>query len=370
MAGKSALVRVKRQCVQAAHSWWLPQSLLWLTMAIFAWGGCAHTVSQDMATGNDGKVKGARPITMESGEGKATGIVTYPGGDRIDWKVIEIPAEKFGNLELKLSWQTPRPGLQLGMEVFDAWNYRIAGTRGRSGSNGRTRRLMLENVKGKYFIRIYAPNRGDAGKYKLTATLVEAPAALVADFSRVPDPPKLWAIPAPVVPCTDDAFDPKKKECKNFCPTTGAPPNWPPCGDKCPTPANIEIKSCQLTMQCPNPNAPDRRVKDCLQYFKKCDPKSLDPANPKCDNFKPDPIAGAIIDIKLDGDTVLITMNPGNEKGIDVGWRGNVLRGTTGKPIDGGDFTVISVGKRESKARVRLSVDVVKENQKVRFAPP
>ena len=45
---------------------------------------CARNVAQDAATGPDGKIKGARNITLENGEGKAQGIVTYPGGDRIE----------------------------------------------------------------------------------------------------------------------------------------------------------------------------------------------------------------------------------------------------------------------------------------------
>ena len=53
---------------------------------------CAHNVPQDSNTGADGKEKGAKPITMENGEGKASGIVTYPGGDRIDWRLVELPA--------------------------------------------------------------------------------------------------------------------------------------------------------------------------------------------------------------------------------------------------------------------------------------
>src|ERR1044071_5903650 len=82
---------------------------------------CAQNVSQDAKSGNDSKQKGARTITLENGEGKATGIVTYPGGDRVDWKLIELPDKQRGMMELKLVWATPRPGLQLAFEVFDEW---------------------------------------------------------------------------------------------------------------------------------------------------------------------------------------------------------------------------------------------------------
>ncbi len=73
---------------------------------------CAHDVPQDSHTGEDGKTKGAKPINMENGEGKAKGVVTYPGGDGIDWKMVEVPEGKRGTLDFKLTWLPPRPGLQ------------------------------------------------------------------------------------------------------------------------------------------------------------------------------------------------------------------------------------------------------------------
>ncbi|HEX7842305.1 MAG TPA: hypothetical protein VF469_32760, partial [Kofleriaceae bacterium] len=82
---------------------------------------CAHNVAQDAATGADGKEKGAKPITLENGEGKAGGIVTYPGGDRVDWKLIELPDKQHGKLDIQLAWTPPRPGLQLAFDVFDEW---------------------------------------------------------------------------------------------------------------------------------------------------------------------------------------------------------------------------------------------------------
>jgi pseudouridine-5'-phosphate glycosidase len=36
---------------------------------------CAHNVPQDSASGPDAKSKGAKPITIDNGEGKASGIV-------------------------------------------------------------------------------------------------------------------------------------------------------------------------------------------------------------------------------------------------------------------------------------------------------
>src|SRR6185436_957256 len=102
---------------------------------------CAHNFVQDSNTGPDGKEKGAKSITLENGEGKASGIVTYPGGDRSDWKLVELPEKQRGSLEIKLSWTPPRPGLQLAFDVFDEWNQPIVQSQktSKKRSVGRTR---------------------------------------------------------------------------------------------------------------------------------------------------------------------------------------------------------------------------------------
>src|SRR5262245_34805697 len=93
-----------------------------LCFALLVVSSCALNVAQDKSTGPDGKAKGAKPVKFENDEGKATGIVTYPGGDRVDWKVVELPEKKIGLLDVKLQWTPPRPGLQLAFDVFDEWN--------------------------------------------------------------------------------------------------------------------------------------------------------------------------------------------------------------------------------------------------------
>src|SRR4051812_31341633 len=100
---------------------------------------CAHNVPQDSATGNDGRIKGAKAITLDNGEGKATGIVTCPGGDRVDWKMVEIPDKKRGTLDIKLSWTPPRPGLQVAFEVFDEWNTVVFSSKKSGKKKSRTR---------------------------------------------------------------------------------------------------------------------------------------------------------------------------------------------------------------------------------------
>src|SRR4051812_17523797 len=94
-------------------------------VALFALS-CANMGSQDQATGPDGKTKGAKEIALDNNAGKAAGIVTYPGGDRVDWKLVTLPEKKLGVLDVKLTWKPPRKGLQLGVDVFDEWGTQLA----------------------------------------------------------------------------------------------------------------------------------------------------------------------------------------------------------------------------------------------------
>lgn len=346
---------------------------LLITLATTMLIACAHNVPQDKRTGSDGKTKGARAMTLENGEARASGIVTYPGGDRVDWKVIELPEKKKGSLEIKLTWTPPRPGLQLAFDVFDEWNniVKSSATKSKKRSRGRTRSIKLDTAKGKYFIRVYAVNRGDAGKYKLTADFKEVD-EIIWDPTKldIPDPPKLAAVPEHVEPCDDTNFDPKKPECKLYCPAIGAPPNWPACAGKCPTPPSIEIEACWDKMPCPNP--PDRRVKKCTkEKFPRCpDIKNPDPNNPNCDNAKAEPVKARVLKPEVAGNEVTITIATGSDAGVAKGWKGQVLRGDSESPLSGGDFVVFRVDKKVSVGKVRLTVDQINANPWVRLSPP
>ncbi len=347
------------------------RGLLALVMASCV-AACAHNVAQDSASGNDGKIKGAKAMLLENGEAKSSGIVTYPGGDRIDWKMIELPEQKKGSLDLKLSWTPPRPGLQLAFDVFDEWNNVIASSKKSSKkSKTRSKTLHIDNVKGKYFIRVYAVNRGDAGKYRLAVEFKEMAAGITFDPLKldIPEPPKLAAVPEPEVPCDEFAFDVKNPACKNICPKSGAPPGWPPCKDVCPTPPDINIPSCQATMPCPNP--PDRRVKACKKsQWPKCNLASPDPQNPNCDDAKADPVTTRVLKNEVQGSEVILTIGAGTNQGIAKTWKANVLRGDSDQPLPGGDVTIIRVDKAATIGKVRLTTDQIKANDRVKFSPP
>jgi len=346
-----------------------------LVCAVVCVVGCAHNVNQDKATGEDGKQKGAREMVFENGEARSEGIVTYPGGDRADWKVLELPDKKTGTLELTLTWKVPRPNLQLAFDVYDAYGYEVGATKKttKKKARGRKKETKLELAKGKYFVRVFAVGRGDAGKYELVANFTEASveAGLNEYFlaQQVNDPPKLAAVPEAEVPCDEFAFDPKNKACASVCPKSGAPPGWPACTGVCPTPPDVNNPVCHATMPCPMPM--DRRVKDCKGKFPKCpDPKNPDPANPNCDNANVDPVTARVVKQEVQGDGVVITVASGSAQGIGKGWKGTVLRGDSDQPLPGGDVVVVRIDKNVVIARVKLTSDQVTANPRVKFSPP
>jgi len=295
--------------------------------------GCANNVPQDKSTGPDGRQKGALPIKLENGEATVKGIVTYPGGDRVDWKIVELPEGKKGRLDFSMKWTTPRPGLQLGFDVFDQYNQPVANAK---GSKGRLREASVIEAKGKYFVRVFAKGRGDAGAYRLAVAFKEGEVVKIPDplSMEIPDPPRLAGVPG--MPC--ETFDAKDPDCRDVCPPNGAPPNWKPCilsGQQQPPPPPVTVAPPPTT-----PTAPPAK-----------------------------PILTRVIKVDVSGDNVIVTLAAGSEMGVDKNWQGKVMRGDTKQPLVGGKITIIRVDKQRTIAKVPLTTDIVTANPLVLLEP-
>ncbi|HEX4453070.1 MAG TPA: hypothetical protein VH143_19495 [Kofleriaceae bacterium] len=338
-----------------------------LPIVLAAVVGCAYNVSQDKATGKDGRIAGAKPIALDDGgEGTARGIVTYPGGDRVDWKSIALPDDKHGTLELAMTYTTPRPKLHVAFDVFDRYNtpVKLAVQHKRHHGNDAT----IENAKGTYFVRVYAPGRGDAGTYKLVAHFTPTTAAVVP-VVEIPDPPKLAAVPPPEEPC--DHFDSRNKACGDQCPSD-APEHWPGCANTCRAP-DVNNEVCRKTMACPA--QPDRRVDDCMRdahaHWPTCaDWAHPDPNNPLCDPQYRKPVTATILNMEQQGTDVIVTISIGTSNNIDASWGVHVLIGNSDRPIANGTAKIIRVEKTRLVARVHLTLDQVSGNQRVVLSPP
>ena len=276
--------------------------------------GCVKNVPQHSHSGKDYRRKGAKKIKLdEDGEGRAKGIVTYPGGDRVDWKQFETPEGMGdGELKIKLRWKPPRRGLDLAFNVYDQYFHRVARAKP-SKKRRRSKSVTIDHaVPGKYYIQIYAPRRIDAGAYRVSVQYEELPATVEVkmDPSQIPDPPKLAGVPEPV------EEDPKVED----------------------------------------PKVEDPKVED---------PKVEDPPADR-----PKPYKTRVVGIQLAGRFVIVTLKGGTNRGISRDWTGSLLRGGSSNALTGGELEIIKVTKSKTVARVKLTIDQVSANKSALLSPP
>lgn len=310
---------------------------------------CAHNVPQNKASGPDAKITGATPIELENNAATETGIVTYPGGDRVDWKLIELPSGKRGRLDLQMSWKTPRPGLELSFDVFDEFNVPVVL---QAKATKRSRDASIEPARGKYFVRVYAKRRGDAGQYKLdvefTEQIVDAPPGVLE--MEIPEPPRLAEVPAVVCP----KFDVTDDGCRTVCHPT-APANWPGCG------ANTGPGGTPPP-KCPVFNTQDPTCKSV------CDPAA--PAGwPGCPKKPPPPpFALQVKKISVSGGKTEIIIAGGSAQNVSTGSK-IVLVDGNGREVPNGTVTIIKVNKDSSVGTVNVIPGIVSANPTVRVTP-
>lgn len=283
--------------------------------------GCLTNVDPRASSGKDFHPKDAKPIEIENGEGRSKrDIVTYPGGDRVDWKVFEIPEGARGRLRVKLKFRPPRPGADVAFNLYDGYFGRVARVKP-SKDGKRTKKVQVDGARpGKYYLQIYAPRRDDAGTYQVTVQWKESKVAQSTGgdepIGEIPDPPTLPAVPEPQPETPEDGKDDGNGQ-----------PQPQPC-----------------------PNDPTRMQPDCEEVAAK-------------------PVSGRIVNYKVSAaGGVMVYIDRGKRVGVAKGWKGEVLD-SAGNPVEGGSFKVTRVTSRESRGKVRLSVDQVKANRRVRLSP-
>lgn len=306
----------------------LGNSRIGFALCALALAGCPRNVGQHSQSGPDQRASGAQEIELDDdGEGDDRDIVTYPGGDRVDWKVVEVPEGKIGELEIELEWDPPRPGLDVALMVYDANYDRVAQAKPDPGTKDRDKDVTVEGAKGgKYFIQVYAPRRIDAGSYRLSVDFdVDDDAMAEAAQGSgeqgggaghpIPSPPALPAIPEP-----------------------GAE-----TGTETATTGGTETGTTETGTESTETTTEVATV---------------------------EPIRARIVRYQIRGGSALITVDRGKNAGVDRGWKGQILIGSSATPLNGGDFTVMRVTSKEATGKVNVSVDQIKANRAVLLAPP
>lgn len=288
-------------------------------LLLFVTAGCARNVAQHANSGKDYRYKGAKKVELEDGEARVRDIVTYPGGDRVDWKVVELPEGKQGTLRVKLRWRPPRPGMDLAFDIYDEWFDRVARVKPSKRGDKRSKQVKLKNAAGKYYIHIYAPRRMDAGRYTLNLRFKESKQGALPSADElaglIEDPPVLPAVSPP-----------KEKTQEELA-------------------AEEEARKA----------AEEQARLDAEQ-------READLARQAELNK---PIYSRITRTQRSSSGVIITISAGKNREVDKGWSGTILRGDSNSPLPGGEFKVIRVTRSESIAKVQLSMDQVTANPRV-----
>jgi hypothetical protein len=316
-------------------------SLLALGLALLG-TGCPKNVDGAGHSGKDVKYKGAKKIKIEDNEGRSRkDIITYPGGDRVDWKVFEIgtpPADDkkkddkdaappapdvTGTLKVTLRWKPPRPGLDLAFDVYDQYFHRIGRAKPNKSGAKRSKKVTIKDAgSGKYYVMVYAPRRMDAGTYRVHVKFQPGdgggPVAAAPTPGDVPDPPTLPALPEA---------------------TADAGGTTPPGGGTTPPGGGTTPPGGGTTAPPPPPPPPPEVKGRVVKYVVAA--------------------SGGLI----------ITIDKGKNQGVEPGWKGSVLN-ASGKPVQGGEFQITKVRGGESEGKVSLSVDQIAANKKVLLSAP
>ncbi len=298
---------------------------------------CANNVSGDRATGIDGKPKGARELVLENGVGKQRDIVTYPGGDRVDWKKIALPEGTRGTLELTMTYTTPRPNLKASIDVFDEWFHPVKEP---VSGRGRAKTVTIPKAKGTYFVRVSAPRRMDAATYVIQAAYVAEATSPPTPAANIPNPPRLPTVPAPDPDCLV-AYDRANDKCKDTC-----APGSPAKHRGCEKPGDVATTPPVVTPP-PIPEPPPAK-----------------------------PVIARVLSKEVQGDgTIIVVLGAGSDHGVGKEWtKGSLLKGDTKDPkakFPNGTITVIQVNKSTTKVRLRQGItsDILKDNDKVVLEP-
>jgi hypothetical protein len=336
-------------------------SSVFLAVAL-ASAGCSMNIAQDAKTGPDGKAKGAKKIRIgDDGEGTSKGVVTYPGGDRVDWRMFEIP--KAGDVTVNLKWVPAKPGEDLAFNVFDDTFHVIRRVAPTPDSDKVRKTAELSALTpGKYYVQIYAPGRGDAGEYEVNVHWSEAraPGSTVLNADPLPNPPRLPAVPGAVSAAAGGAAPDKSKP-------KGSKDNPCQVGEAC-APGALYV----------NPACP---TADPMPIGSPCPPQPV--INPACPDAGPlmpgapcPPVivkkTGKIIERQQQGQEVQITLDKGSNQGIQKGWTGVVFKGKTGNtPLANSEFVILRVTETESYAKLKkVTLEALGENVRVELTSP
>jgi len=80
-------------------------------------------------------------------------------------------------------------------------------------------------------------------------------------------------------------------------------------------------------------------------------------------------ITGRVVDLEVTGDSRIVTVMTGSEKGVGKKMRATFRETATGKPLPGGDAVVIRVDHWTTVLKTSLTPEQIRANRVVQFGP-
>jgi hypothetical protein len=145
-----------------------------------------------------------------------------------------------------------------------------------------------------------------------------------------------------------EVFDPRNHACQGVCGNQGILLDGDEC-QHCPTPPDPNMVACQATMPCPDP--PDRRVLACWPHRRVDDGSTF----------------GRVIKVEATADGLMLAIGVGHASGIDKGFTATVLVGDTNTAMVGGDVELTRVDNHVTYGKVRLTLEQLGRNNRVRL---
>ncbi len=247
-------------------------------------------------------------IDPDTLEGEASDMVSFPQGDRSDWRRFKAPGD--GELTFTLKVRPTKPGLDVNFKVLDE-TYHVLGT-GKGDKGGRKKLTVTDVDASKYYVVVYAPDKMDAGSYSIKAKFKPIDKPVVGGgpapaVEIVPMPSRLAAVPGADI-----------KGRKPSKPRVPKEPKEP----KEPTPVK--------------------------------EPK--EPKDPPEDPSKK--VTASIIDLRAGSSGTILTLNKGASSNLAVGAKGYIIT-RKGKSLSGGSVTLTTVNDGSSLGSTSASLDSI-----------
>ena len=122
-------------------------------------------------------------------------------------------------------------------------------------------------------------------------------------------------------------------------------------------------------IECTSTLAPEQLAERRDAYRVRIEPPATAEHLPETPKTNVAPITARVARHEVIDNRVLVVVDIGKKRGVDKGWRAQIVR-ENGQPFTGGHCTIVRVADTQTFCTVRLTPDQVVANPRVRLEPP